>query len=152
MLDASGIRTGINPPYELTDFYIQYPQFGPDTSGKYIVPQEVQTLYLNLAHSCIKEARWHGIWKLAMGWFIAHFLTLYVQSMADPNSGAAGIINTGKTLGLEVSKSVGDVSVSVDYNTLANGINGWAQWKTTKFGQQLAGMGRLVGMGAMYVN
>lgn len=152
MLDASGIRTGTNPQYQLTDFYVQYPQFGQDASGNYIVEQDVQTLYLNLAHACVKEARWHQSWKLAMGWFIAHFLTLYVQGMADPNSGAAGIINTGKTLGLETSKSVGNVSVSIDFNTLANGINGWAQWKTTKYGQQLSGMGRLIGMGAMYVN
>lgn len=152
IIDASGIKTGDNPPYTLTDFYTSYPQFGPDINGDYIIPQAIQEMYLGLADACIKEVRWHGAWQIAMGWFIAHFLTLYVQGMADPNSGAAGVINTGKTLGLETSKSVGDVSVSIDYNTLASGINGWAQWKTTKFGQQLAGMGRLVGMGAMYVN
>lgn len=152
MLDASGIRIGDNPPYVLNDFYTTYPQFGPDSNGDYTVPQVVQEMYLNLANACIKETRWHSSWPLAMGWFMAHFLTLYVQGMADPNGGAATIINTGKTLGLETSKSVGDVSVSIDYNTLANGINGWAQWKTTKYGQQLAGVGRLVGMGAMYVN
>ena len=152
MLDASGIRTGDNPPYELTDFYIQYPQFGPDTNSNYIVPQEVQEMYLELADACIKEARWHKSWRLAMGWFMAHFLTLYVQGMADPNSKEAGIINAGKALGLQTSKSVGDLSVSIDYNSLASGVNGWATWKSTKYGQQLMQVGRLVGMGMMYVN
>lgn len=152
MLDASGIRIGTNPPYELTDFYIQYPQFGPDTNSNYIVLQEVQEMYLNLANASIKEVRWHSSWKLAMGWFMAHFLTLYVEGMATPDSKEAGIIRAGQAQGLETSKSVGDVSVSIDYTTIANGINGWAGWQMTKYGQQLITIGKLVGKGAMYVN
>jgi hypothetical protein len=152
MLDASGIRTGDNPPYTLNDFYISYPQFNEDTNGNYVAPVEVQEMYLEFANACIKEARWHKSWKLAMGWFMAHFLTLYVQGMADPNSKEAGIINAGKALGLQTSKSVGDLSISIDYNSLASGVNGWATWKSTKYGQQLMQVGRLVGMGMMYVN
>jgi hypothetical protein len=100
MIDASGIRTGDNPPFTLDDFYIQYKQFGPDTSGNYIVPQIVQQMYLDLANACIKEARWHSSWSLAMGWFIAHFLTLYLQGTANPDSGAGAVLKAGQAQGL----------------------------------------------------
>jgi hypothetical protein len=152
MIDASGIRTGDNPPYTLTDFYTAYPQFGQDTSGNYIVPEVVAQMYLDLANACIKEARWHKSWQLAMGWFIAHFLTLYLQGTANPDSGAGAVLKAGQAQGLQTSVSVGDVSVSTDYATIANSVNGWAGWKLTIYGQQLMQIGRLIGIGAMYVN
>ena len=148
---ASNIRTGSNPPFTLDDFIAMYPQFGPDANGNYVVPQEIVQMYIDLANACILEARWHAYWKVAMGWFIAHFLTLYVQGTADPNSGAAGVLKAGEARGLVTSKSVGDVSVSRDYSTIANGLDGWAGWNLTTYGQQLATIGRLVGKGGMYV-
>lgn len=150
--NASNIKSGDNPSFTLTDLYIQYPQFGQDSNGNYIVPQEVQTLYLNLAHASIKEARWHTSWELAMGWFIAHFLTLYIRGMADPNSGAAGVLQAGQAKGLDVSKSVGDVSVSTDYSLIASGIDGWANWLLTSYGTQLATIGKFMGKGGMVVH
>lgn len=150
--EASNLKTGDNPEFTLQDFYEQYPQFGPDSSNNYIVPQVVQELYLNLAHASVKEARWHTSWPLAMGWFMAHFLTLYVQGMADPNSGAAGVLRAGQTKGLNTSKSVGDVSVSTDYSLIASGIDGWANWMLTSYGTQLATIGRFIGKGGMAVH
>jgi hypothetical protein len=152
MLNASGIRTGDNPPFTLDDLYIQYKQYKPDVNGNCIVPQAVQQMYLNLAHACIKETRWHSSWSLAMGWFIAHFLTLYIQGMADPNGKEGAVLKAGQAQGLQTSVSVGDVSVSTDYSIIANSVNGWAQWKLTIYGQQLMQIGRLIGIGAMYVN
>ncbi|OOM73994.1 hypothetical protein CLPUN_42320 [Clostridium puniceum] len=150
-VSASNIKAGDNPKYELKDFYIQYPQFGPNISGEFIVPEIIMQMYLNLADASIKESRWHTSWKIAMGWFIAHFLTLYVQGMADPNGGAAAVIKAGQARGLESSVSVGDVHVSTDYSTIANGIDGWANWLSTSYGTQLATIGRFVGKGGMCV-
>lgn len=149
--NASNLKTGTNPPYVLTDFYNIYPQFGPARDGTYAVPQLVTQMYLDLANTCIKEARWHGFWKVGMSLFIAHFCTLYVQGVADPDSGAAGILKAGQSRGLETSVSVGDVSVSTDFSIIANGIDGWAEWKSTTYGLQLAGIGKRVGKGGMYV-
>jgi hypothetical protein len=148
---ASNIKTGTNPPYILSDFYSMYPQFGAATDGTYVVPELMAQLYLDLANTCIKEARWHGYWKVGMSLFIAHFCTLYVQGVADPDSGAAGILKAGQARGLETSVSVGDVSVSTDFQIIANGIDGWAVWKSTTYGLQLAGIGRLLGKGGVYV-
>lgn len=149
--DASNLKTGTNPSFALSDFYIMYPQFGLDANGKYAIPEIMQEMYLNLANASIKEARWHSYWRLAMGLFIAHFCTLYIQGTADPNSGAAGILKAGQAQGLQSSISAGDVSVSTDYTVIASGIDGWAGWKITSYGQQLASIGRLLAKGGMYV-
>lgn len=148
---ASNIKTGDNPAFVLADFFTMYPQFGAATDGTYIVPTLMTQIYLNLANACIKEARWHSSWKIGMGLFIAHFCTLYVQGMADPNSGAAAILKAGQLRGLETSVSVGDVSVSTDYSIIAGGIDGWANWMTTFYGGQLAGIGKMLGKGGICI-
>ena len=150
--DASNIKTSTNSTFTLYDFYSMYPQFGNNTNGEYVVPLLIAQMYLDLANACIKESRWHSYWNIGMCLFIAHFCTLYIQSVANPDSGAAGILEAGKTRGLDTSISVGDVSVSTDYSITANGIDGWASWKTSSYGLQLASIGRLLGKGGMYVN
>lgn len=149
---ASNIKTGANPPFTLEDFYEVYPQFGlnPETES-YNVPQIIVQMYLDLANACIKQSRWHSSWKIGMCFFIAHFCTLYLQSVADPESGAAGVLEAGKAKGLDTSVSVGSVSVSTDYSLIANSVNGWASWQLTTYGQQLSTIGKLVGKGGMYV-
>lgn len=149
---ASNLKAGTNPPYTLEDFYSVYPQFGPATDEvTYAVPQVITQMYLDLANTCIKEARWHGFWKVGLSLFIAHFCTVYLQGTADSSSGAAGVLKAGQAQGLQSSVSVGDVSISTNYSVIANGIDGWAGWKLTSYGQQLAAIGRLVGKGGMYV-
>lgn len=149
--NASNVIVGSNPSYALDDFTRDYPQFGADANGKYLIPQVLVQKYIDLAHTCIKEARWHDMWNIAMGWFVAHFCTLYLQGTTDPNSGAAAVVEAGKSKGLDTNQSVGGVSVTTDYNMVANDLDGWAAWKLTIYGQQLATMGKLVGKGGMYV-
>ncbi|MGD8188566.1 DUF4054 domain-containing protein [Brevibacillus ginsengisoli] len=148
---ASNVKTGSNPAFTFDDFIAIYPQFGPNTDGAYIITQPIVEMYIALADASIKETRWHSYWKVAMGWFVAHFCTLYLQGVADPNSGAAGVLKAGQTRGLPTSKSAGDVSVSTDYSSIAQDLDGWAAWKLTLYGQQLATIGRIVGKGGMYV-
>jgi hypothetical protein len=150
--NASNVKSGTNPSFTLADFYLIYPQFGVDAEGIYVVPQVIAQMYLDLANACIKESRWHASWKIGMSLFIAHFCTLYLQGTADVDSRAAGVLKAGQAQGLQTSISVGDVSISTDYNVIANGIDGWAGWKLTSYGQQLASIGRLLGKGGMYVH
>lgn len=148
---ASNIKTGTNPPFILEDFYEIYPQFGKNSEGNYAVPQIVAQMYLDLANASIKKERWRSSWKVGMSLFTAHFLTLYVESLGDPEGGANSIIESGKTRGLDTSMSVDGVSVSTDYNLLAGDIDDWASWSSTSFGQQLSQLGRLVGKGGMVI-
>lgn len=161
IVGASNLRTGENPPYELADFYLHYPAYGPrevpaidpdtDPTIEYLVDPIILQMYIGLADASIKQSRWHSAWQTAMGWFIAHFALLYLQGQADANSTAAQVIAKGQSKGLIASKSVGDVSVSYDFNSIAQDLNGWAAWKMTIYGQQLATLGKMYGKGGMYV-
>lgn len=149
--DASNIKTGLNPPFTLEDFFSVYPQYGPRKDNSYIVPEIVMDMYLKLADASVKESRWHTYWKTGMCFFIAHFCTLYLQGVADASSDAAAILDAGKAKGLDTSVSVGGVSVSTDYSTIANDLNGWAAWKLTIYGQQLATIAKMISKGGMYI-
>ncbi len=47
------------------------------------IPTGVIVLYLNLAYASLVSARWQEQWYVAMGWFIAHYCTLYAKSDAS---------------------------------------------------------------------
>lgn len=149
---ASNIKTGSNPPFLLDDFFKIYPQFGKNSEEEHNVPLLVLEMYLNMANSCIKKVRWHSRWQFGMCLYIAHFCTLYLQSIADVDAGAKGIVEASKSQGLDTSVSVGDVSVSTDYSIATNNITGYTGWSLTTFGQQFISIARLVGKGGMYIH
>jgi len=109
-----------------------------------IIPFLAIFAYIALASASLVQARWLEQWTIAMGLFVAHFLTLYAQSDGNPSSTASQIAAQGLSNGVQVAKSVGDVSVN--YQPV-QGIEGWAAWNLTSYGQLLATMGRLVGSG-----
>lgn len=148
---ASNVRVGTNPPFSIEDFLKIYPQFGKDSDNKEIVPTEVIDMYIQFADTCIQESRWQGGWKLGTALFVAHFCTLWVQSYQDPNHGANAVMQAAQTKGLVASKSVADLSISYDFSTALSDLDGWAVWKLTTFGVQLASMAKLIGKGGMYV-
>ncbi len=47
------------------------------------IPNGVILMYLRLAYASLVHARWQEQWWVAMGWFIAHYLTLYAKSDAS---------------------------------------------------------------------
>lgn len=149
--NASNVNTEDNPEYTLSDFYAIYPQFNKDANGNQAVPETIIQMYINLASTCISKTRWGDYWNVAMCWFIAHFCTLHAQSIADPGSNANAVVQTAQAKGLDTSVSAGGVSVSTDYSAIAQDLDGWAQWKLTAYGQQLASVGKLAGMGNMMV-
>lgn len=150
---ASNIRRGNNPPYTSENFLALYPQFGKlDENGAQIIPQTVMDAYVNLAHASLSIARYHAVWETVMGFFIAHWLTLYLQSLSSVNDPIGKIVSAGLAKGLQSSKSAGDLSVSYDFSFL-NGtdFDGWGTYKLTAFGQQFATIARMYGMGGMVV-
>lgn len=150
--DASNVRIGNTSNYQLSDFWAAYPQFGVESDNvTYLVPTTIQQSFINLAVQCINQARWHDNWAIAVGWFTAHFCTLYLLGLQSPNSGAAAVIAAGQARGLMTSKSVGDVSASIDYADIGKDLDGWAAWKLTVYGQQLATFGKILSKGGMYV-
>lgn len=150
---ASNIRRGNNPPYTSEDFLAAYPQFGKidETTGQPIIPSVVLEAWVKMADASIQQARYHDAWELCMGLFIAHWLTLYLQTMANPDDPIGKIIGNGLSKGLQSSKSADDLSVSYDFSAITGDFNGWGTYKLTAFGQQFVTMAKLFGMGGMAV-
>ena len=154
---ASNIISGTNPAYTLSDFYAAYPQFtNAATSGANPaiigpVPETMLTMFINLADACVKQGRYKSYWPLCMGFFVAHFATLWLEGTAAAGSAAGMVMEAGRAKGLLTSESVGDLSAGYDYNAIAQDLDGWAAWKLTIFGQQFATIGKMVGKGGMFV-
>lgn len=143
---ASNIRCGDNPAYTLDDFFGFYPQF------KDIVPDVVVNSFLELANNSLQYRRYFGQWKFCMSLFIAHFLTLYLESVSDNDTPSADeVISSAAVRGIVTSESVSGVSYSQDVSTITNDLNGWAQWKLTKYGVQFASIAKLMGKGGVLV-
>lgn len=150
--NASNVKGGTNPPFTAEDFKNIYPQFF-DAEGLPLVPENVMEMYIQFAHSCVLAARYRDAWRICMALFIAHFLTLYMQSMAGGEQGADAqmVMAAGQTRGLVASKSVDGVSLSFDFSTALQDLNGWAAWKLTTYGVQFATQAKILTMGGMYV-
>lgn len=145
--NAANIKVGTNPPFTPDDFYTIYPQF----QGLNELPEGIIEMYIGLANSYINIERWKNSWKIGMCYFVAHFCTLYLQSFSPSNSTAQEVMASAQAKGLVSSKSVGDVSVSYDFSSAVNGLDGWANWTSTTFGINLANLGRLIGKGQIWV-
>lgn len=142
---ASNIRREENLPYTIETFLDWYPQFAEQ------VPEAFLTMYVGFAHASINYGRYFEAWELVMGLFIAHFCTLYLQSMTSPDSTAAEILEAGSVRGLQSSKSAGGVNYSYDYSTALAGLDQWGGWTTTTFGTQFATLAKLYGKGGMQI-
>jgi hypothetical protein len=121
---------------------VPYPSTNP-------VPQVVVQAYINLATAALaKNRKWEDTWLLAMGWYVAHYLTLYLASAAAPGSTAQQIAAAGLEKGIAVSESAGDVSYS---NQILADLEGFGSWRETTFGTILATHAKIVGWGGMYI-
>lgn len=141
---ASNIRTGTNPSFAWSDFIKIMPQF--DLTE---IPSDVQTLYVDMANAAILEVRYRTKWKYCMCLFIAHFCTFYLQRATAKT--AAQVVNSAQMNFPKISKEVGDVSINYDTSSISGGLPGWAAWKGTGYGMELATLAKIAGAGGMYV-
>lgn len=148
---ASNIRTGGNPEYTVNDFLAAYPQFGTKTTGEEVVPRVVLEAWVKLAHASIHKNRYHDAWKICMGLYIAHWLTLYLQTASSADDPLQKKIAAGLAKGLQSSKSAGDISVSYDFGSINEDFAGWGTYKLTAYGQQFVTLARMYAIGGMVV-
>lgn len=141
---ASNIKKEEHPEYTKETFLLLYPQF------RGVLPDAALDMYVDLGLSCVNYKRFNRMWKAAIGLFIAHFCTLYLQSMQPEGSDASQVLASASSAGMVTSESADGVSYSRDGSAL-NDLNGWAAFKMTTFGVQFATMAKLVGRGGMYV-
>ena len=125
---AAGIySTTDNPEYTSDNFLMAYPQFS-------MLDISIVDAWVGIAHQCVKYSLWDKTWELGMGLFIAHFLTLYQQTIEE-NLGNP-VLSKGLSKGLITSESVGGMSVSYDLGSFTSEFDGWGTFKQTIFGQQ----------------
>ena len=149
---ASNIRPGGNPTdYTLETFLAEYPQFTATENGVPAIPDVVKQAWFNLAYNSLSYNRYHELWRTCMGLFIAHWLTLYLQTQTAADAPIRNIVNAGLAKGVQTSKSAGDLSVSYDFSAVANDFEGWGTYKLTLFGQQFITLARLACKGGMVV-
>lgn len=153
---ASNVKVGQNPAFSASDFLAFYPQFKNSAatlpagySEGLNIPDAVFDEFLKTANAKIQEVRWHREWKTAMCLFIAHNATLYLS--AASGSTVSGLIAAAAPALVMTSKSVGDVSVSYDVNSISDDLKGYGDLKATVYGQQLASKARLLGKAGMMV-
>lgn len=111
------------------------------------LPILVIQLYINLASSCLQQLRWGQMWYLAMGFFVAHFSTLFIQSDQGANLTAAEVATSGLQQGVITSQSAGDVSASTQP---VPGIDEWGAFGLTTYGAQLVTFAKIIGSGILY--
>lgn len=132
------------PCYGVEDFLAVYPQFTK------LVPYEMIEEYVRIAHRVVTGRRFGVYWRMAIGLFIAHFATLYLQSMKPEGSSAAAVLAAANS-GVVTSESADGVSHSMDISSYTSDLDGWAGFKLTTFGVQFASLCKIIGKGGLYV-
>ena len=146
---SSNIFTTDNPEYTQAMFTSTFRIFKFGTERDEI-PNEVFNLFKAMADKAIKHKRYRGQWEYIMGLYIAHYLTLYLQTQ-NGTPGAQAALQGAMPKGVAQSKSVDGLSISYDFMDLGNDLAGYGTYKLTAYGQQLATLTKIYGTG-MWVN
>lgn len=148
---ASNVILSDNPEFTLCDFTSIFPVFIISDSIQDSIPIEVYNLFYNMANASIKYKRYYNSWKYCMCLYIAHYLTLYLQTQnGDP--GAQSALAGAIPKGIASSKSVDGLSISYEFMGAAEDLEGYGTWKYTIYGQQLATITKMYGHGGVWVN
>lgn len=113
-----------------------------------IVPMSVLNGFIYLASNSILQVRYQEMWPYAMALYIAHYLTMWLNSQGTgPGSTAGQLAAQGLAMGIAISKHVGDVSVASQPLRMPDEFGTYA---LTSYGQQLATMALAVGSGPVW--
>lgn len=141
---ASNLNSGTNPDYSKDTFLSDFPQLKVSCTAtgdaSPAIPDALLTKFISMANASLSFSKYAENWSYCMGLFVAHFCTMYLDASKDSSPS-----------GLVTAKSVGDVSVSYDVNSIADDLKGYGTFKSTKYGQQLSTFARLAGFGGMLV-
>lgn len=141
---ASNIRANSNPAFTAEDFLQMYPQFGN-------VPVPVLQAYVQMGSESVLESRWHSKWRVALGLYIAHFLTLWAQTASAVPMTPEQLSAKGESKGPVMSKGVDGVSISYGQTAGGSDLAGAGSFKDTLFGQQFLTLAKYSGFGGMYI-
>ena len=136
--------------YTSAMFMADFPQFFLNGSECF-APETVLELFISQVNTAIQPDKWFESWRYACGLYVAHYLTLYLQSYTEDPMTASQAAATGSIAGVVKSATLGDSSVTYDTSAVTKATEEWGDLNATCYGQQLATRARLVGMGGMTV-
>jgi hypothetical protein len=114
-----------------------------------LVPLAVLNSFIYLATSSILQVRYQEMWSFAMALYIAHYLTMWLNSQGTgPTATTGQLASQGLAMGIAISKHVGDVSLASQPLRMPEQFG---SWQLTTYGQQLATIGMAVGSGAVWL-
>lgn len=151
---ASNVILTDNPEFTLSDFREIFPVFAVNDEGEADddkIPNAVFNLFKAMADGAIKYKRYFTNWKYLMCLYIAHYLTLFLQTQNGEEDSVAAL-RGALPMGIASSKSVDGLSVSYDFMGVTNGMEDYGTWKLTVYGQQLITLTKIFGHGGMWVN
>lgn len=139
-----------NPSYSIADFTFWFPQF-----KNYMETDEGQTAFDNLypiANDKIFESIYGTDWKLAMGYCIAHYLTLIAQQSTSPSgTSLSEIAGGGTTKGVLQSASIGGFSKSYALDKTMVSSEEALFWNATSYGASLMALLKTKAVPSMFV-
>ena len=151
--DAANQANGTNPEYDASTFAADFPQFFiASATPTSLLPDSILTMFIDKANSTVNIGRWGAkSWRYAMGLFIAHFATLYLQAYSETSLTPADAAASGEPQGLITSERGSDISTSFDHGSLIKGNESWGMWNATTYGRLFSTEANIVGMGGMFV-
>ena len=138
-------QPGEQGTYSTEMFLEDVPQFTD------LLPEGILTTCLTQVNDSVLPSRWGSMWRYAAGLYLAHFGAMYLKTYAPESSSASQVAAAAQPAGVIKSATMGDTQISYDNSAVTIGTEKWGSWNATQYGQQLATLARLVGMGGMYV-
>jgi hypothetical protein len=123
------------------DFRTVFAEFADETkypTGRFDYWAAIAALSLNID-------RWGNFLTHGTYLYIAHHLVLSARAATEAAAGRA----PGQSSGVITSKSVGDVTVSLDTNAVNEDSAG--NYNLTEYGREFIRLARIVGMGGAYI-
>lgn len=125
----------------ITNFRLAFPEFTDEQ--KYT--DTMLTFWASIADTLMNETRWAELYTQGTYLFVAHNITLAAIDVASAEAGRA----PGNFSGIQSNKSVGDVSVGYDTQSVA--LDEAGNFNLTKYGRDFFFLARIVGMGGSQV-
>lgn len=109
-----------------------------------LVPMVVANAYIALASASLVQARYKDSWAIAMSYYIAHWVTLYLLSDGNRYCTAGEAATAGLARGITISKGAGPVSQGLK---TIDSFDEWGSFALTIYGQNFVSIARIIGMG-----
>ena len=151
---ASNISDGNKGNYTLDMFKDMFPEFTIKEGGveKFVISEDIIQSFIDLANESFSPTRWNSMWKLAVGWYVAHRITMYLKTyIPEEKRSIKSIVGKATPKGNIASSSLGDASITYDNKSTSEADAKWGELNQTIYGQQLITQARLIGMGGSYV-